>query len=293
LGRAEHHANLVPWQFAAKKAGAKLRFIELDQNYAISTADLESKVSKKTAIVSVAHIPNTLAAINDVKEIARITHDAGALCMVDAAQSAPHLPLDVRKLDCDFMAFSGHKMCGPTGIGVLYGKEQLLSKMEPFLYGGSMIHSVSYERSTWNHLPDKFEAGTPPIGEAFGLKAAIEYLQKIGLDEIRTHERALTKKCLSALLGIDGVRVFGPKNDALQGGIVLFDFPKVGCHELALALDEAAHIAIRSGMHCAEPIVTTLNPKGVCRASFYLYNTSEEIEVLTEQLAVLSKAFGK
>ncbi|MBS3062012.1 MAG: SufS family cysteine desulfurase [Candidatus Diapherotrites archaeon] len=292
ISRAEHHANLVPWQFAAKKAHATLKFVDLNPDYTLNMDDLEQKISDQTAIVAMAHITNTVAAINDVAKIAKISHDHGALCLVDGAQSVPHLPIDVKKIDCDFLAFSAHKMLGPTGIGVLYGKEKQLDAMEPFLYGGSMIHSVTLETSTWNKLPDKFEAGTPPIGEAFGFQAAVQYLKKIGMTEVREHEKQLVGYALKKMSAIDGLRIYGPKDPKKQGGIILFDYPRLGCHELALAMDEANNIAIRSGMHCAEPIVSSINPNGLCRASFYIYNTEEEIDLLATTLEELLGAFS-
>ncbi len=292
VSRAEHHANLVPWQFAAKKANAKLKFIELEKDYSVSLENLEQTISNNTALVAVAHITNTVAAINDVQQITKIAHDHDSLVLIDGAQSAPHLAVDVKKIDCDFYAFSAHKMLGPTGIGALYGKKKILEELPPFLYGGSMIHSVSYEKSTWNKLPDKFEAGTPHVAGALGFSAAVKYLQKIGMDNIRKHDHDLTAYALKRMSENKLIQVHGPKDAKKQGGIILFDHPKLGCHELSLALDEAANIAIRSGMHCAEPMVSQFNPNGLCRASFYLYNTEKEIDVFCETMETITNAFS-
>jgi len=292
ISKFEHHSNIVPWQFLEKKIGIKLKFAELNSDYSLNMSDLENKITKNTKVVSVAHIANSTGTINDVKRIGKIAHDANALFLVDAAQSAPHMEVDVKAINADFLAFSGHKMLAPTGIGVLYGKKELLDKMQPFMYGGDMIKSVSEHSATWNDLPYKFEAGTPNIAAAYGLGAAVEYLQKIGMDKIRKHEKELTKYALDAISGIPRIKIYGTQNPETQGGIILFEHSNLEAHDLALALDESANIAIRSGMLCAEPFVGSINPRGLCRASFYFYNTKEEIDIFAQELHKIVKAFG-
>ncbi len=294
LTRAEHHANLVPWQFLTKKTGAKLQFVELNPDFSLNMNDFDQKLGKKTKLVSVPHVSNTVAAINDVKTIGKKAKDNGSLFLVDAAQSVPHMEVDVQKIGCDFLAFSGHKMMAPTGIGLLYGKKELLQKMEPVQFGGAMIHSVSYEKSSWNKLPDKFEAGTPHVAGAFGLKAAIEYLQKLGLNEVREHEKQLTDYALKRLAELENkkmIRVHNPKNPEKQGSIILFDSPDLEAHEIGLSLDEMQNIATRTGMMCAQPIVERINPKGLARASFYIYNTKTEIDLFVDTLETVLKSF--
>lgn len=292
LSRLEHHSNLVPWQFVAQKTGAKLQFAELNKDYTLNMQDYQNKLSKKTKLVAMTQASNTVATITPVKEIAKAAKEIGAYCLIDAAQSAPHFPIDAKKINADFLAFSAHKMLGPTGIGALYGKEELLQKMQPFLYGGSMIQNVSYEKSTWAKLPDKFEAGTPHIAGAIGFGAATDYLQKIGMQNIRDHEKELLKYAFKRFQEIPSISIHCPQDAEKQAGIILFDHPKIDAHDLALALDEAANIAVRSGMHCAEPIVSSINPKGLARASFYFYNTKTEIDVFIETLKKIVSAFG-
>lgn len=292
VSKMEHHCNIVPWQFLEKKTGIKLNFIELGKDFTLNMADFEKKLSPKTKIVSITHASNTIASINDVEKIGKISKENKSLFFVDGAQSVPHFPVDVKKLNCDFLAFSGHKMLGPTGIGVLYGKKELLEKMPPFLYGGDMIQSVKWHESSWNNLPYKFEAGTPHIAGSFGLAAAIDYLQKIGMENIHSHEKQLTKIALEKMQQIDGVKLYCPQNAEKQVGIILFEIDKMHCHDTALALDELENIAIRSGMHCSEPLVSSLNSEGLARASFYLYNTKEEIELFAETLKKVAKQFG-
>lgn len=295
LTRAEHHANLVPWQFLAKKTGAKLQFAELNPDFTLNMNDFDKKLSKKTKLVAVPHVSNTVAAINDVKTIGKKCMDNSSLFLVDAAQSVPHMEVDVQKIGCDFLAFSGHKMLGPTGIGVLYGKKEHLERFEPVQFGGAMIHSVSYEKSSWNKLPDKFEPGTPHVAGAFGLKAAIEYLQKTGMNEVREHEKQLIEYAVEKLGELEKkqlIRIHNPKNPEKQGGIILFDSKKMEAHEIGAAIDEMENIAVRTGMMCAQPMVESINPKGLCRASFYLYNTKQEIDLLAETLETVLKAFS-
>lgn len=290
--KMEHHSNMVPWQFAAKSTGAELDYIGLTNDYMLDMEDAKRKINKKTRLVAVTHVSNTVGTINPVKEIGKIAHEAGALFVVDGAQAVPHMPVDVRKAGADFYAFSGYKMLGPTGIGMLYGRRELLEEMPPFLYGGDMIMEVRLEGATWNELPYKFEAGTPHIAGGFGISAAVDYLRAIGMENVRNHEKELTRHALERLAGVRGLNIYCPKNPEKQGAIVMFDSPALEPHDLALALDEAENIAVRSGMHCAEPLVSGINPNGLCRASFYLYNTKEEVDLLAETLAKVLGAFG-
>lgn len=284
VSKMEHHSNLVPWQFLEKKIGIQLKFIELKDDFTLDMDDLNEKVSNKTKLISIVHASNTVATITPVREIEKIAHSVDALFAVDAAQSIPHTEVNVRELNADFLAFSSHKMLGPTGLGILYGKKELLQEMPPFLFGGDMIHSVELHNSTWNKLPYKFEAGTPNIAASFGLSAAIDYLQKIGMHKIREHGKRLTKYALNRMEEIGEIIVHCPKNVEKQGSIVLFDAKGIEAHDLALALDELENIAIRSGMLCAEPIVSSINPKGLARISLYFYNTEQEIDIFIESL---------
>lgn len=293
--KMEHHSNIVPWQFIEKKGESKLEFVGLNKDYALDMQDLAQKINKKTKLVSVMHASNTVASINPVREIGKIAHENGALFAVDGAQAVPHMPVDVKKIGADFYAFSGHKMLGPTGIGVLYGRKELLEKMPPFLYGGDMIHEVKLHSATWNKLPYKFEAGTPHIAGGIGLGAAVDYLQRLGMGNVQAHDKELTKHALKVMGELEGkgkIRLYCPKDAEKQGAIVMFDALKLQPHELALALDEAENIAIRSGMHCAEPLVSGFNSEGLCRASFYLYNTKEEIDLLARTTEKILGAFG-
>ncbi|MFH0714284.1 MAG: cysteine desulfurase [Candidatus Diapherotrites archaeon] len=289
VSEAEHHANLVPWQFVAKKTGAQLEFVKVGEDFELDLEDAQRKIDQKTKLVALAHVYNTIASINPVEKIGKMAHEKGALFLVDGAQSVPHMPVNVRKLNCDFLAFSAHKMCGPTGIGALWAKKEWLEKATPFLYGGDMIYSVSLREAKWNKVPEKFEAGTPPIAEAYGWKAACEYLQKIGMQEVQKHDQEITKYALEKLVEIGSVRVFGPNGE--RGATILFETPKLSAHELALALDEEANVCVRSGMHCAEPIVSKLNAKGLARASFYLYTSKQEIDVFAQSLQKIVSAF--
>ncbi|PJW16720.1 cysteine desulfurase [Geobacillus sp. WSUCF-018B] len=279
----EHHSNLIPWQQLAKQTGATLKYIPMQEDGTIDLRDVEATVTEAAKIVAIAHVSNVLGTINPVREIARIAHERGAVVVVDAAQSAPHMKVDVQELDCDFLALSGHKMCGPTGIGVLYGKKKWLEQMEPVEFGGEMIDFVELYDSTWKELPWKFEGGTPIIAGAIGLGAAIDFLEQIGLDAISAHEHELAQYALERLAGIDGVTVYGPKERA---GLVTFNIDGVHPHDVATVLD-AEGIAIRAGHHCAQPLMKWLGVTATARASFYLYNTKEEIDRF---IAALQKA---
>ncbi|MGG2988605.1 cysteine desulfurase [Geobacillus stearothermophilus] len=279
----EHHSNLIPWQQLAKQTGATLKYIPMQEDGTIDLRDVEATVTEVAKIVAIAHVSNVLGTINPVREIARIAHKRGAVVVVDAAQSAPHMKVDVQELDCDFLALSGHKMCGPTGIGVLYGKKKWLEQMEPVEFGGEMIDFVELYDSTWKELPWKFEGGTPIIAGAIGLGAAIDFLEQVGLDAIAAHEHELAQYALERLAGIDGVTVYGPKERA---GLVTFNIDGVHPHDVATVLD-AEGIAIRAGHHCAQPLMKWLGVTATARASFYLYNTKEEIDRF---IAALQKA---
>lgn len=288
----EHHSNFVPWQFLRDKVGIDLKIVEVNDDFTLNMEDLESKITDKTKLVAVAHASNTIGTINDVKEICKIAHESGAYCLIDGAQSAPHIKIDVKKIDADFFAFSGHKMLAPSGISGLYGKKEILEEMPPFLYGGGMIEDVTLEKTTWAKLPDKFEAGTPDIAGAYGMKAAVEYLEKIGMDEIRKHEKELTNHALERIQEIKGINVYTPKNSENQVGIILFAVDGIDAHDVALALDESENIAIRSGFHCSQPLISRICKNGLGRASFYLYNTKEEIDLFVDTLKIITDAFS-
>ncbi|WP_102344991.1 cysteine desulfurase [Bacillus sp. Marseille-P3661] len=284
----EHHSNIIPWQQVAKATGATLKYLPLQEDGSISLEDVEKTVTSNTKIVSVMHVSNVLGTINPVKEIAAIAHKNGAIMVVDGAQSTPHMKIDVQDLDCDFFAFSGHKMCGPTGIGVLYGKKALLEKMEPIEFGGEMIDFVNLYDSTWKELPWKFEGGTPIIAGAIGLGAAIDFLEEVGLDNILAHEHKLAEYAIERLKDVDGVTVYGPKKRA---GVVTFNISDVHPHDVATVLD-AEGIAVRAGHHCAQPLMKWLKVSATARASFYLYNTESEIDTFVKGLIKTKEYFG-
>ncbi|MCY8864398.1 cysteine desulfurase SufS [Bacillus spizizenii] len=283
----EHHANIIPWQQAVKATGATLKYIPLQEDGTISLEDVRKTVTSNTKIVAVSHVSNVLGTINPIKDMAKIAHDNGAVIVVDGAQSTPHMKIDVQDLDCDFFALSSHKMCGPTGIGVLYGKKALLENMEPAEFGGEMIDFVGLYESTWKELPWKFEAGTPIIAGAIGLGAAIDFLEEIGLDEISRHEHKLAAYALERFSQLDGVTVYGPEERA---GLVTFNLDDVHPHDVATVLD-AEGIAVRAGHHCAQPLMKWLDVTATARASFYLYNTVEEIDKLVEALQKTKEYF--
>lgn len=276
----EHHSNMVPWQMLKDLYGIKLHYIKLRPDGTLDLEHYRSLLSSNTKLVSVAHVSNVLGVINPVKEIIKLAHDVGALVLIDAAQSAPHLKLDVQDIDCDFMAFSGHKMLGPTGIGVLYGKKELLEEMNPFLRGGDMIKQVKIEGASWNDLPWKFEAGTSNIAGGIGLKAAIEYLQNIGMDCIFEHEKTLAKYTINKLKEIEEVKLFGPEE---RIGVISFIVEGISPDLVGIAMNEKG-IAIRTGCHCAQPLHEFFGIRGTARASFYLYNTFEEADKFIERL---------
>ncbi|MBM7661447.1 cysteine desulfurase/selenocysteine lyase [Bacillus mesophilus] len=284
----EHHSNIIPWQQVAKKTGATLKYLPLQEDGSISLEEARNTITSNTKIVSIMHVSNVLGVINPIKELTEIAHQNGAIMVVDGAQSTPHMKIDVQDLNCDFFAFSGHKMCGPTGIGVLYGKKQLLEKMEPVEFGGEMIDFVELQDSTWKELPWKFEAGTPIIAGAIGLGAAIDFLEEIGLDNINAHDQKLAKYASERMAEIEGLKIYGPKE---RTGLVTFTMDDVHPHDVATVLD-AEGIAVRAGHHCAQPLMKWLKVSATARASFYLYNTEDEIDQLVNGLIKTKEYFS-
>ncbi len=285
----EHHSNIVPWQFLKAK-GVKLKFVDVNTDGTLKIEQYEKLLTKRTKIVTVTHVSNVLGTINPVSAISKLAHDNNSLLIVDGAQSVPHMPVDVKKLDIDFLAFSGHKMLGPTGIGVLYGKEHLLRGLSPFMGGGDMIKEVGLQKTVYNEIPWKFEAGTPNIAGAIGLGAAVDYLQKIGLKKIRDHDKELTDYTLERLSEVPGLKIFGPKNYKMRSGVVSFELRGVHPHDIASILNSEG-IAIRSGHACAQPLMERLGVAAVARASFYLYNTRADIDRLVLGLEKARKVF--
>ena len=287
----EHHSNIIPWQQVAKQTGAVLKYIPLQEDGTISLDDVKATVTDATKIVSVMQVSNVLGVINPIKEIAAIAHKHGAIMVVDGAQSTPHLKVDVQDLDCDFFALSGHKMVGPTGIGVLYGKKELLEKMEPIEFGGEMIDFVGLYESTWKELPWKFEGGTPIIAGAIGLGAAIDFLEEIGLENIERHEHKLAAYAMEKMSTIEGMTIYGPKDSEKRAGVITFNLDDVHPHDVATVLD-ADGIAVRAGHHCAQPLMKWLDVSATARASFYLYNTEEDIDKLVSSLIKTKEYFS-
>lgn len=284
----EHHSNIVPWQLQAARKGISLRVIPMNDKGELLLDEYEKLFTERTKIVSVTHVSNVLGTVNPVKEIVRIAHEHGVPVMVDGAQSTPHFAVDVQDIDCDFFAFSGHKMYGPTGVGVLYGKEDWLDRMPPYQGGGEMIESVSFEKTVFEHLPFKFEAGTPDYVATHGLATAIDYISSIGIDNISRHEQELTKYCMERMQEIDGIRLFGTAND--KDAVVSFLVGDIHHLDMGTLLDRLG-IAVRTGHHCAQPLMIRLGIQGTVRASFAMYNTKEEIDVLVEGIKRVSKMF--
>jgi cysteine desulfurase/selenocysteine lyase len=285
----EHHSNLIPWQQVAKATGATLKYITLQDDGSIDLAEVEKSVTAQTKIVSIAHVSNVMGVVNPIKQIAEIAHRHGAILVVDGAQSTPHMKVDVQDLDSDFYAFSSHKMCGPTGIGVLYGKKALLEYMEPVEFGGEMIDEVGLYDSTWKELPWKFEGGTPIIAGAVGLGAAIDFLDEIGLDNIKRHETQLATYAMNRLSEIEGITLYGPRTREV--GLITFNLGEVHPHDVATVLD-ASGIAVRAGHHCCQPLMRWLKVNSTVRASFYLYNTENDIDRLVSALIQTKEYFG-
>lgn len=287
----EHHSNIIPWQQVALKTGAKLVYVGLTPEGELDLADFKAKLSTRTKIVALTHASNVLGVLNPVKELAQLAHEAGAIMVVDGAQSVPHLPIDVVELDCDFLAFSGHKMLGPTGIGILYGKQDLLEAMEPVEFGGEMIDFVHLYESTWKELPWKFEAGTPNIAGGIALGGAIDYLNKVGMAEIQQHEADLVAYVLPQLQKIPGLTIYGPQDPAKHTGVIAFNLAGVHPHDLATALDMEG-VAVRAGHHCAQPLLGALAVPATARASFYLYNTQADCDRLIAALYATKEFFS-
>lgn len=286
----EHHSNIVPWQEVAKKTGAILKFVYLKDGQ-LDMDDLRKKITNQTKFVSIAHVSNVLGTINPVEEITKIAHEHGAYMVVDGAQSTPHMAIDLQKMDVDFFAFSGHKMMGPTGIGVLYGKEELLNQFEPVEFGGEMIDFVYESHSTWTELPWKFEAGTPNIAGAIALGAAIDYIQELGIDQVHQHEIELIDYLMPKLQEIEGLKIYGPKDNVKRGGLIAFNIEGLHPHDVATALDMEG-VAVRAGHHCAQPLLNYLETPATARASFYLYNTKADCDKLVEALKKTKEFFN-
>ena len=295
----EHHSNIVPWQLQARKRGIVVRHLPITdagvlegvtetKDGSVGCHDIATYLTEKTKLVSIAHVSNVLGTVNPVKDIIRLAHERGIPVLVDGAQSAPHMPIDVQDLDCDFFAFSGHKMYGPTGIGVLYGKEEWLEKLPPYQGGGEMIDHVSWERTTFEQLPFKFEAGTPDYVATHGLATAIDYLNSLGLENVQQHEQELTRYCMERMQEIDGIRLFG--TSAHKDAVVSFLVGDIHHLDMGTLLDRLG-IAVRTGHHCAHPLMTRLGVTGTVRASFALYNTKEEVDALVEGIHRVSRMF--
>lgn len=276
----EHHSNIVPWQQIARRTGATVRYIRIDAQGKLDLNHAAELIGPRTKLVSITHVSNVLGTINPVLELGQMAHAQGALLCVDGAQSIPHMAIDVRALDCDFFAFSGHKMLGPTGIGGLYGKRAILEEMEPFLFGGDMISEVTFDGATWNDLPWKFEAGTAPIAQGIGLGAAVDYLENLGMQAIHYHEQTLVSYALEQMQQVQDLEVYGPAAHE-RGGVISFNLDGVHPHDMASILDQHG-VAIRGGHHCAMPLMRVLGVNGTSRASFYLYNTIDDVDMLIE-----------
>jgi cysteine desulfurase/selenocysteine lyase len=286
----EHHSNIVPWQLLAKRKGAKLKFVGLQPDWTLDMAQFEEVLKESPRLVAVTHCSNVLGTINDVVRICKKAKNAGATTFVDGAQAVPHMPVDISAIGCDFYAFSGHKMLGPTGIGVLAGRRNLLSEMEPFQGGGEMIREVFLDHSTWNDVPYKFEAGTVNIADTIGLGAAVDYLTALGMARVRNHELGLLKYATETLSKVKGFRHYGPPDFALKVGVVSFNLADIHPHDLATILDEQG-VAIRSGHQCAQPLMKWLNVPATSRASFYIYNSNDDIDALKAALEKAEKIF--
>jgi len=287
----EHHSNHIPWFFVQDAKGVKMKWVGISDDGALRMEDYDEMITKRTKVVTVTQCSNVLGTINPVQEIAKRAHEVGAICVVDAAQSVPHMAVDVQRIDCDFLAFSGHKMLGPTGIGVLYGKEERLQEMEPLMGGGEMIREVHLGTAKWNDIPFKFEGGTPNIAGAIGLGVAVDYLNKIGMDNVRRHEVELTEYALDVLSDVKGFHGFGLRDASRRSGVISFTLGDVHPHDIASILDVEG-IAIRSGHHCAQPLMERLNVPATARASFYVYNTPEEVDRLAAGLRKVLDVFA-
>jgi cysteine desulfurase/selenocysteine lyase len=290
LTEMEHHAALVTWQQIAKKTGATVKFIRVDEDGYLDMDHARELITDDTEMVSAVHVSNTLGTVNPVSELADVAHDHDSLIFVDGAQSVPHQPVDVEAIDADFFAFSGHKMCGPTGVGVLYGKEHLLEEMQPYLYGGMMIEKVTFEDSTWHELPWKFEAGTPPISEGIALAEAVDYLDDIGMDRVERHGKELAEYAYDRLQEFEDIQILGPPGDD-RAALVSFNLESVHAHDVSEILN-ANGVAVRAGDHCTQPLHDKLGIPASARASFYVYNTREEVDAMVEALDEARQLFA-
>jgi cysteine desulfurase/selenocysteine lyase len=287
----EHHANLVPWQQLAARTGGKVKYIPVDERGYLDMAVFEKMLTKEVKLVAITQMSNTLGTITPIGDIGQKAHAVGALVLLDGAQAVPHMPTDVQAFDCDFLAFSGHKMMGPTGSGVLWARKEILAEMPPFMTGGDMIKKVTYDGADWNDLPWKFEAGTPAIAEAIGLGAAVDYLKELGMHNIRQHEIALTTYALKKLGQVEGVRIYGPLEPTARGGAIAFTLGNIHAHDVAAVLDGEG-IAVRAGHHCTMPLHDKLGLQATARASFYIYNLPEEVDRLTDALDKTRELLG-
>ena len=292
LSIMEHHSNLVPWQYVTKKTKSKLEYLYINDNYEITSEEIKKKITEKTKIVSITHVSNVLGTINPIKEIIDYAHSKGAIVIVDAAQSIPHMKIDVQELDADFLVFSGHKMLAPLGIGVLYGKKEILNKMQPFIMGGDMIEYVYEQETTFAPLPNKFEAGTQNVEGVVGLGAAIDYIEKIGYDQIHQIEQEVLDYAMEKLSELKYLTIYATKNKEKHTSVISFNIKGVHPHDIATILD-TQNICIRAGNHCAQPLMRYLGIDSTCRASFYLYNTKEDVDMLVKALEKAYKIFEK
>lgn len=291
LTEMEHHSNLVPWQMLSKARGSSLRFIPVTDEGFLALEELPRLLTDRTRLVSLTLMSNVLGTINPVKEVIQAAHARGVPVLVDGAQGVPHLPVNVLEMNCDFLAFSAHKMLGPTGVGVLYGKEALLEEMDPFLGGGDMIRDVWLDRSIWNDIPWKFEAGTPNVADVVAFGAAIDYLEGIGMGEIHRHEQELARYALGRLRQVEGIRIHGPENPSARGGVISFEVRGLHPHDLGQILDEEG-VAIRAGHHCCKPLMRRMGVVATARVSFYLYNTREEADALVQAILKAQEIFS-
>ena len=288
----EHHANLIPWQQLAKRTGAQLKWFKVNQDSRLDLSNIDQVITANTKVVALTHQSNVLGTINPLDAIVKRAHEVGAVVVLDACQSVPHMSVNVVELDVDFLAFSGHKSVGPTGVGILWGKSELLSELPPFLTGGSMVTSVTMESATWAEAPQKFEAGVPNMAQAVGLGAALNYLSNIGMDAIAEHERSLTGYALDKLLQIPGLRIVGPQDNVDRGAALSFTIKDIHPHDVGQYVDSQG-IAVRTGHHCAWPLTKIMNVPATTRASFYLYNDEQDVDALVEALLGAQKYFGK
>ncbi len=290
LTEMEHHSNMIPWQILSQEKGVVLRWVPITENHTLDLRQLDDLLTSKTKLAAIAQMSNVLGTINPLKQIVQKARAVGAKVLVDGAQGVPHAGIDVQEIDCDFLAFPSHKMLGPTGAGVLYGKMELLEAMDPFMTGGSMILEVWKEKTTWNEVPHKFEAGTPDIGEVIAFGEAVRYLQNLGIDNVREHEKEITAYALEKLSEVDDLIIYGPKDPELQGGIISFNFKDIHPHDVGTILDQEG-IAIRAGHHCAQPLMKVLEVQGTARVSFYVYNEKPEVDRLIEALHKVKEVF--